>query len=122
MVLLFQMANPFIEDNNSATCEQNLPNGKKYKLITKMIKRAKMLHLLYTESNSVNYYNRVKKGLYFLFVYEMRFEFNFEQYCLYENVDKYYIHFEDEQWNKINDYIKLELEIYNKKQLLRIDR
>ena len=122
MVLLFQMANPFIEDNNSATCEQNLPNEKKYNLITKMIKRAKMLHLLYTESNSVNYYNIIKKGLYFLFVYEMIFEFNFEQYCLYESVDKYYIYFEDEQWNKINDYIELELEIYNKKQLLKLDR
>ena len=126
MVLLFEMANPFIVDNNDKTCEQYLTHDQaqyclnKHKQITKMIKRAKALHLLHMNGKLRSYSDRVRKGLYFLYVYQLRLEFNFEKYCMYDSVNGYYIHFDDEQWNRINEFIKLEEELYKKQQLLSI--
>ena len=128
MVLLFEMANPFIVDNNNKTCEQYITSNDnaqysltKYKHIIKMIKRAKALHLLHMNGSLRSYCDRIRKGLYFLYVYQLRLEFNFEKYCMYDSVNGYYIHFDDEQWNKINEFIKLEEELYKKQQLLNIN-
>ena len=123
MVLLFEMANPFIVDNNNKTCEQYITQYTltKYKHIIKMIKRAKALHLLHMNGSLRSYCDRIRKGLYFLYVYQLRLEFNFERYCMYDSVNGYYIHFDDEQWNKINEFIKLEEELYKKHQLLNIN-
>lgn len=107
MVLLFEQANPFSKDNKDNYCDETIDVNNYYEKernnkIKKMIKRARMLWIFHSMGKVKNFEKSIKRGLYFLFVHEMKLYFEFKKFGIYDEEEKYKMNFIDYEINTLN--------------------
>ena len=108
MVLLFELANPFIKDNDGKFCDDYIHDEDYYcreknEKIRTMVRRAKLLYKAYSFGKLRKFDIGVRRGLYFLYVYEMKMKFSFKKYFIYDIKDRYNMSFNDYEINTIEE-------------------